>query len=70
MKPDQSTAPPDHHHLRYEELLQDIQCSAVKAAQTIVIGMPGDLFAGWAMYGINPTLNRQKNRAISKGSAR
>lgn len=51
----------------YEELLQDIQCSAVKAAQTIVIDTGGSLVTylqDWAMRD-NPTLNRQKNGAIS-----
>lgn len=51
----------------YEELLQDIQSDAVKRAETIVIDTGGSLVTylqDWAMRD-NPSLNRQKNGAIS-----
>lgn len=52
---------------KYEELLEDIQSEAVRQAETIVIDTGGSLVTylqDWAMRE-NPTLNRQKNGAIS-----
>lgn len=51
----------------YEELLRDIQSDAVKQADTLVIDTGGSLVTylqDWAMRD-NPSLNRQKNGAIS-----
>ena len=52
----------------YEEVLKDLETSsAVKAAETIVIDTGGALITylqDWAMRD-NPTLNKQKNGAIS-----
>lgn len=51
----------------YEELLKDMQSDAVRRAKTIVIDTGGSLVTylqDWAMRD-NPTLNRQKNGAIS-----
>ena len=51
----------------YEEVLKDLESPQVKACQTIVIDTGGSFVTylqDWAMRG-NPSLNRQKNGAIS-----
>ena len=52
---------------KYEELLEDIQSEVVRQSETIAIDTGGSLVTylqDWAMRE-NPTLNRQKNGAIS-----